>query len=856
MLGRGAMGVVYKARQRGLKRVVALKMILADVHASEQDLARFRTEAEAVARFQHPNIVQIYDVGEQDGRPFFSLEFVDGESLAKKVFGTPLPPRAAAETVQLLAQAMQYAHDQGITHRDLKPANVLVTNDGRPKISDFGLAKRLDDDSGRTRAGSLLGTPSYMPPEQAEGRVADVGPLADVYSLGAILYELLTGRAPFRAATIVETLTQVCREEPVSPVQLQPGTPRDLETICLRCLQKDPKKRYASAAELGEDLRRYLAGEAIKARPVPPWEHAWRWCRRNPAVAALCAAVVLLTLAALAGSLAFSVVIYNEKTAKEQETIRANANFEAAKQHAAAKEQETIRANANFEAAQQHAAAKEQETIRANDNAKTARKNADDALNRQYAAVNHVLALGEEMQKDLRRKSANPQSEAELRPLREEMLKALRKHLLDLGREIENTGLTASGTVYAHQRLGDLFRDLGLGAEAIQQYQEATDLMDKAIADMPKEDRARANKALLLARLADMEIDLRGDVPGARQLYQKALNLQTDVEEHPGNRFYKPIDHKRLKANYLMGLGRAAVLAGDPATARTYFEQAVAYRGDWAREDGKNVRAKSWLAEAYLALGDVCARLGDDKARDAAFKEAVERTEQLSKLFPASWDFKADLAEVYLTYGDACFRRDKDEEAKQYYDKCPPLLTAALDKDPDSLRFQGLAVRLNYARGLAARQAHDPDAAKYFADALKLSEKLVAVNTESLPAQTALVLCLARAGKAADAVKKADALRPRLANDGLLRPGRRGRKGAGDRARRDHGRAQGRGLSENAPGPGAAGRQRRVQEDRGKAALNRQGAKSAKEDKECLFSLSSLALLAPWRFHFTPARRR
>jgi tetratricopeptide (TPR) repeat protein len=270
---------------------------------------------------------------------------------------------------------------------------------------------------------------------------------------------------------------------------------------------------------------------------------------------------------------------------------------------------------------------------------------------------------------------------------------------------------------------------------------------------------------LLLARLADMEIELRGDVPGARQLYQRALDLQTDVEEHPGNRFYKPIDHKRLKANYLMGLGRAAVLAGDPAAARAYFEQVVAYRGDWAREEDKNMRAKSWLAEAYLALGDVCRRLDDDKARDAAFKEAVERTEQLIKLVPASWNYKADLAEVYLTCGGASFRRGKYEEAKQYYEKCPPLLAVALDKDPDSLRFQGLAVRLNYARGLAARQAQDPEAAKHFAEALNVSEKLVAVDAESLPTQTAHVLCLARAGKTADAVKKADALRPRLAKD-------------------------------------------------------------------------------------------
>ncbi len=271
-LGRGGMGVVYKARQVGLNRTVALKMILVAECAGGQDRARFKAEGEAVARLQHPNVVQIHEVGEHDDRPFFSMEFVDGGSLAHKARGGPLPPRAAAGLVETLARAMHAAHEYGVVHRDLKPANVLLSADGTPKIADFGLAKRLDVDAGQTRTGSVLGTPSYMAPEQADGRTKEVGPAADVYALGAILYELLTGRPPFKGETAMHTLFQVLSVEPVPPARLRTGVPADLNVICLKCLEKNPRDRYASAAALAEDLRRFLNGEVIAARPAGPWK--------------------------------------------------------------------------------------------------------------------------------------------------------------------------------------------------------------------------------------------------------------------------------------------------------------------------------------------------------------------------------------------------------------------------------------------------------------------------------------------------------------------------------------------------------------------------------------------------------
>jgi serine/threonine-protein kinase len=292
-LGRGGMGVVYRARQAGLGRLVALKVILAGAHAGPDERARFRAEAEAVARLQHPNVVQVYEVGEQDGQPFFSLEFCAGGSLHGRLAGTPLPAQEAAGLVQTLARAVHAAHGHGIIHRDLKPANVLLAEDGTPKITDFGLARRLDG-SGRTRSGELLGTPSYMAPEQARGQGKAAGPPADVYSLGAILYECLTGRPPFRAATWPETLHQVLAEEPVPPRRLNAAVPRDLNTVCLKCLEKDPRNRYASADDLADDLRRFGAGEPVTARPVRWPGRAWRWASRHPARAALMAAVLAL----------------------------------------------------------------------------------------------------------------------------------------------------------------------------------------------------------------------------------------------------------------------------------------------------------------------------------------------------------------------------------------------------------------------------------------------------------------------------------------------------------------------------------------------------------------------------------
>jgi formylglycine-generating enzyme required for sulfatase activity len=312
-LGRGGMGVVYRARHLALKRTVALKMILAGDFAGAAEIARFRTEAELAARLQHPNIVQIHEVGEVDGHPYCALEYVDGGSLAHKLAGQPLPVREAARLVEALAQAMHLAHSRNVVHRDLKPGNVLLTPAGTPKVTDFGLARQLNADSGRTASGAVLGTPSYMAPEQASGETRAAGPTADVYALGAILYECLTGRPPFRGATLMATLEQVRHAEPVAPRQVRPEVPRDLETVCSKCLRKEPERRYSSAKELADDLGRFLRGEPVQARPVGAWVRTAKWARRKPAAAALVAVSVVATMLLVGGTIWFAEQLRHER---------------------------------------------------------------------------------------------------------------------------------------------------------------------------------------------------------------------------------------------------------------------------------------------------------------------------------------------------------------------------------------------------------------------------------------------------------------------------------------------------------------------------------------------------------------
>jgi WD40 repeat protein len=360
-LARGGMGVVYKAKQLGCNRVVALKMILSGSHAGIEERERFLIEAEAVARLQHPNIVQVHEVGEHEGKPFYSMEFCPGGGLDRKLNATPLPPVEAVRLVETLARAVQAAHEKGVVHRDLKPGNILLAEDGTPKVTDFGLAKRLDA-AGRTQTGEVLGTPSYMAPEQAGGKSREVGPPTDVYALGAILYECLTGRPPFRGPTALDTLKQVLSDDPVPPRQLLPRTPRDLETIDLKCLDKEPTRRYATAAELAADLGRWQRGEAVLAQPPSLGYLLRKQVRRYWAPLVVAAGMFLLLAAVVATAFVLLVAAWD----------KAQKNYETADQ----RRKEVEAAGAELRTALQQ----KQEAL-------DAQQRAHDSLNKQLAVL-------------------------------------------------------------------------------------------------------------------------------------------------------------------------------------------------------------------------------------------------------------------------------------------------------------------------------------------------------------------------------------------------------------------------------------------------------------------------------------
>jgi serine/threonine-protein kinase len=360
------MGVVYLAKQSALNRDVALKMVLAGGHASIAERIRFLAEAEAVAAVQHPGIVQVFDFGTHAGQPFFALEYLPGGSLADSLQKALPEPKAAAALIEKLARAVHAAHEKGIIHRDLKPSNILLAADGSPKVTDFGLARKADSGSGLTQTGAILGTPSYMSPEQASGNHDRTGPTTDVYALGAILYECLTGRPPFRAATAIDTVMQVVKEDPVPPGRLVPKLPGDVETICLKCLEKDPAKRYSSAKELADDVGRFLNGESIVARPISSVERGWRWARKHPSY--------FVAGGFMLGSVAASIVLLASKNASL--TVERNA----------ARTAERAARAAEAEAERQRSLA-----VRSDEVAQTERKKAMLRLERAVTAVEQMM---------------------------------------------------------------------------------------------------------------------------------------------------------------------------------------------------------------------------------------------------------------------------------------------------------------------------------------------------------------------------------------------------------------------------------------------------------------------------------
>jgi serine/threonine-protein kinase len=729
-LGRGGMGVVYKALQIGLNRWVALKMVLAGAHAGPEQLLRFKTEAQAVGRLQHPNIVQVYDIGEHDGLPYFSLEFVGGGSLDAKVHRQPQPADESAHMVETLARAMEYAHENGIVHRDLKPANILLTTDGMPKITDFGLAKHLEGgESSKTRSGTILGTPSYMAPEQARGETQNIGPLADVYALGAILYELVTGRPPFEAATLMDTIVAVTKDEPLAPTRLRPHVPADLETICLKCLEKDQSKRYASAAALADDLRRFLAREPIVARPVPAWERTARWCARNPRVAGLLGMVAALMVIVTAVSLAAAYRI-------SQEQVRTEQQRQIAIERAAAEQIARQEADRNADLARK--------------NADDARKAEDEASKQAQVALNIVYDVVTSTDEKLRTK-------AEMGPLRKELLENAMKRLDEISRDAATSGKADRTMGVALQRMGEFYEQMGMTDKQIQVYERSLDIFNRLMREQPREDWNKFDAAISYDSLGEIGREIEPDPAKLFGYYKQSLELRkalVEAVQSPEPTLFK---RRRALAVSSIKLGNLAMEVGNPQAARGYGQQALSQsQAAAADHPDKSYDRRELISSATLLLGRATSRLGNEAAAREYFADAIKLRQEMVEADALNANAKQELARVYDALGDHELERDHASDARENYLRAHEIFKALHQKDPSNLEIRWYQGNVDYYLGTTELLlGHAKAAEERYRTCLETRQALLKSDPKNIERQIELMRVAARLGQRQDAAAAA-----------------------------------------------------------------------------------------------------
>ncbi len=697
-LGRGTTGVVYKARQKALNRLVALKMILAGGHASGEHLTRFETEARAVASLKHPNIVQIYDLGESDGLPFLSLELVDGPPLNVEINGIPQPPMRAVSLIECLAGGVDAAHSKGIIHRDLKPANILLSGDGTPKITDFGLAKELESTSSQTRSGSQIGTPSYMAPEQA--LCETYGPSVDIYALGAILYEMLVGRPPFLGSSPYETTLLVVNEEPVRPSLLVSKVPADVETICLKCLQKDPARRYENASALAEDCRRYLAGEPILARPVSAAERLWRWCRRNPRTAGLAAAVVGLLAVVSVGSTAAAVVI--DKSRKE--AVAAKKTADDAK----------LEAEANEVLAAQRAS---------------------DGLLLIQTVVDEIQTQLEQA----------PGTENLKKTLLETGLEALRK----LSSTLNGSRSTETTELVARMRLGNTFRRLGSTKEAMQEYLNSHTIAWRRASDFPDNAAAQGNLAAVLSTLGEMRHELEHDMAASLDCHRQALAIWRKLSgRSPGSKGeLKPLDVTRSLAEALTNLAVGLLREGNPREAAELFEETIGFRRKLLDEFPDDRSLHQDLARSYQAIGESAFLLGDIEKSREYYARCLAANEEILAADREDLGSQVELASALGNHGDIGLRTGDLDGARRDFERSLAINRSVLLLDENNVdQIRNVAIECHRLGVVEAMSGNPEKSASWFEQARQLRERTASLDGGNIERQIELMLTLARCG--------------------------------------------------------------------------------------------------------------
>ncbi len=750
-LGRGGMGVVYRARHRNLKRDVALKMILSGRLAGTQILKRFHAEAEAVARLQHPNIVQIFEIGSHDDQPFIALEYVEGKNLSELVREKPMLPSDAANVVMKLARAMQYAHSKNVLHRDLKPANILMAQDGTPKITDFGLAKQLDEiDSAKTSTGAIIGTPSYMSPEQAMGLQENVGPATDQYSLGAMMYALITGRPPFLSAKPLDTVSKVLHQEPLPPHKMVEGLPRDLETICLKLLQKSPAQRYGNCGELADDLQRFLNKEPILARPISRTERTIRWCKRNPRIAipTAIAAGLLVALVAL-GGVSYAMI------AKQRD--RAEANFVLAEKNANEAKLNAEEAEKNSEiASQNEALARQSEAL--------AQEREKDAKAQALALMHNVQYIITDVDQALANQPGSTELRIEIAERQAEVWDTI-----DVSVREDVQGEAIPTLMAVRFRLGQLFEQLGKIDEATAQLDKLVDTARGRIAVKGNSDAARLNLARVLIFASMMRDRYSRDPDVSLKMKEEARDVSQSIVDDP-----KPVAEDNpspymiheVLAETTQGLGAAWMSRGQLDKSKELILQALEIRKanlERLKETSAYLESKpdgqaTMMAEASLVLdkstmGIAYTMIKQGQTEDGLrmFEETLVSREKAFRDTPAIPSLRQEYGRFAGLLGECLMWSGRMEQAREKLDVSVAEGKEFAKSEPGNVELQRqYSIALHRRASLNGLSGDEPASTADAGECLKLREKIFA-KTAGVKDEADLVMTLAWLGKADEA---------------------------------------------------------------------------------------------------------
>ena len=669
VLGQGGMGVVYKARQISLNRPVALKMIRNSEFASEDQIQRFQNEAEAVALFDHPGIVPIYEVGLHGDQRYFSMKLIDGEGLDKRLKSGPLKARVAAELVAEVAEAIHHAHQRGLLHRDLKPANILIDAEGHPHVTDFGLSKRMEQESSLTMSGEIMGTPSYMAPEQALGRNSQVTTASDVYGLGGILYAAITGRDPFQGDSLIETLHKVRASAPDKPTTINKKIPRDLEVICLKCLEKDQKRRYASAQEVADDLHRWLNGEPIVARPVNAVARSWMWCKRRPALAALGGALAAAILGGMIG-IAWQW---------HQAVFQRNA------------------------------------AVVARDDAQ---KNAQLASTQATLALNTIQDLVTEVQTKL--------TLPDLYDVKMELLKTAQTRMEGVAAVYDKSSSKEATVLAIDMALANIYKQLGQSEKAAVLAGRSLEIAKARVIIKENNDPSRMNLARIYQFRGLLHEEFGRDMKAALSENQEALRIWQDIYNHP-NAF--PLDKKFVRIN--MAEATTFVAAdyyriGDIESARDGFRKAYDLQQELVRSFPDDPGLKQSLSYTTLALAEVSFRSGNPAQAEDYFRQTLQAREKMFAEKPKDQEAISELADVNSQIGEFNLRTGNLAEARKRFERARELRAALVQADPrKAVLRRNLAMSFYYLGCLGDREGNLKFASESFQAARKIGQQLV-----------------------------------------------------------------------------------------------------------------------------------